>query len=202
MALGFAMSEAETHLHDDDPEAPARPGDAVEDRLATTRLPSLPLTARPPLPPARPPAMTPRPPSPAMSFIPPSAVTHAPTGDTMPPPASVIIPPIAGVPRTSWWRALLASTLPPSAAVDPTETALSPEAPRVMRARIAGALAVLGLASMLTALTLGFRGAPPALMGLPLLASAVVISRCLTGLGLLAVGVTLLRGAERIYFTK
>jgi hypothetical protein len=138
-----------------------------------------------------------------MSFIPPSAVTHAPTGDTMPPPASVIIPPIAGVPRTSWWRALLASTLPPSAAVDPTtETALSPEAPRVMRARIAGALAVLGLASMLTALTLGFRGAPPALMGLPLLASAVVISRCLTGLGLLAVGVTLLRGAERIYFTK
>lgn len=172
------MNEADTTLGHGDPDAYSEP-DAVqasEEHLATTRM-----AAIGPLPPVR---------SPSRS--------SGPVGDRdSAEPAPIETRSLAS-PRTSWWRALLASTLPPPAPAAPT--ALAPIDDRVARQGIAAAAAALGLIVILVALVVGLRGASAALLVSPNVAVALILARAFLAMALMGLGLAFLRAAERVYF--
>jgi hypothetical protein len=184
-----------------------------EDHLATTRLPPLarPLLPPPPLPPPRAPL-----PSTSPSVVPAATAAVSPTIPpppldiggplpTMPPPAAStsdapseppaqpaqrdVDPP--GAVRTSWWRALLTNTVPPSSGAGALQG---------VRMRLAVLTAALGLISFVVALVVGFGGPPQDLLMSSTVAASIVIAHAVMGLGLFAVGLGLLRAAERMYF--
>jgi hypothetical protein len=175
------MTEGLINLVDDDSSQDvqaAHPVSADEDRLATSRL-----QAHAPLPvPSR------RPQSPqatGAAVVPPPRPSY-PTGAGA--PRTMLYPsePPAALPRTSWWRSLIASTLAPAAQEDATAE------------RRAGA-ACIGFAVVfsLTALLVGLRAAPSDAAA-PGIAVAVVLARAALALGLLAFGYALLRMGERL----
>jgi hypothetical protein len=153
-----------------------------DDRLLTTRLPPI----QPP--PMRPPSVPP--PASATPTIPPSMPpSFAPSGTYR----------SDGQPTNSWWRALLATTLPPQAPsvvpeLVPESTAEDRE--RLLRRRIGATCAGMAIGFVILALALGLRGAEPAYS--PAVAAAVVVSRSIVALGFLGFGYALLRMAERV----
>lgn len=101
------------------------------------------------------------------------------------------MPPLAE-PKTSWWRALLASTLgPPSPGITAGDA-------RTVDLRISAICAGAALVLFLVALGVGLAGAPSQT---PAIAVAVVAARSVLALGLLGVAFSLLRMAER-FFTR
>ncbi len=152
-----------------------RPSATPDDHLMTRRMPPI---SPPPMrtlssPP--PPPVIPRMPS----FVPGSvdgAVSRYNTDVTPGPP-----------PRASWWRAMLTATFAPAAGANPVDA-------NALRRRIAATCAGFALALVVLALVLGFRSAPSLE---PAVAAAVVVSRALVALGMIAFGVALLHTAER-----
>jgi hypothetical protein len=173
------MNEGTIHLADEDSasdlDAAARKSAAVDsDRLATTRIAS-----------HATPSPSRRPHVPAMA-VPPPGASHPPVGlategtlpyGTEPPPP---------LPRTSWWRALIASTLAPSASGDD----------KTGTRRIAAACVAFAVLLVPASLVIGLRGEPSA--SSPMLSATIVITRSLLALGVLVFSHNLLRMAERI----
>jgi hypothetical protein len=195
------MSEAQIDLEDDSAAADRVTGyGASDDHLATTRLPSIGGTGRPPLPPARVPSVAPSAgvASP-QAFAPISSHGFAAVG-VLPPAASpaptVQVPRAAPAAHSSWWRALLASTRPPA---DPSAEAGSID-DRAARERIAAASASLGFVIMLLALVVGLREAPIYLLATPVVAASLVLARAGMAIAMFVVGWMCLRAAERMYF--
>ncbi len=188
MALGLAMTVAETPAKHEGERSMS--GD---DHLATTRLPSI---AVGPLPPARVPPSHPPPPHVAPAT--PSGSLPAPSSPPVPafaPAASLSATPRvegARVPTAApWWRALAASVLGPASTVAGAER---------VRAPVAVTCAAFGVASIVLALAVGFRAAPNELLMPSAVAASIVIARALMAVGLLGTGLALLRAAERLYF--
>jgi hypothetical protein len=92
-------------------------------------------------------------------------------------------PPAAAMPRTSWWRSLIASTLTPPSREEES-------ADRRMGKTCVG----LSLGFAFAALLVGLRSAPSEA---PAVAVAVVTARTVVSLALLAFGYGLLRAGER-----
>jgi hypothetical protein len=145
----------------------------AEDRLATSRLQAHVL---PPAPGGRPQV------SPQV-LVPPPRQSY-PTGAAS--PGGMLYPsePPKALPRTSWWRALIASTLSPPAAEE--------QAGRRMGTFTIGTALVFAL----TSLVVGLRGSPEAPSAS--IAIALVVARGALALGLLAFSFALLRVGERL----
>jgi hypothetical protein len=90
----------------------------------------------------------------------------------------------APLPRTSWWRSLIAATMAPPAHEDENADR-----------RVGKAFVGLALGFALVALLVGLRSAPA---DSPAVAVAMVTSRTVVALGLLAFGYALLRMGERL----
>ena len=174
------MTEGLINLVDDDSSQDAVPASSrsvEEDRLATSRLQA---HVPPPVPSRRP--------QPSQSVVVPPARQSYPTGNAS--PGGMLYPsePPAALPRTSWWRALIASTLAP-AALDDSST----------EKRMGAACIGFALVFCLTALLVGLRAAPSdAGAWASGVAVAVVLARGALALGLLAFGYALLRMGERL----
>jgi hypothetical protein len=96
-------------------------------------------------------------------------------------------------PKSSWWRALIASTLPP-----PDRSAVAVDA-RVVDRAVALFCIAMALVLVLVALAIGLREAP-AQPSIPAgVVAALVIARALLALAFLALGAMLLRMAERFF---
>ena len=211
MSVAMAMTAANIRLDEIDDDG-VDSNSAPEDHLATTKMPAI---GQRPLPPARVPSSPPSPP-PIVS-----APTAASSATIPPPPLSVggslpsVPPPLfpmsaertsdeavpqatAGTPPrvapSSWWRALLASAVPPApeAGTEPMGQSL--------RLRLAAFAAGLGLLSFIVAFVVGFRGPPADLLMSSTVAASMVLAHAFMGVGLLAVGLGLLRAAERLAF--
>jgi hypothetical protein len=85
--------------------------------------------------------------------------------------------------------------MPPSAGLS---TAVAAE--HLNRRRLGAGCAVVGLALVVAALVVGLGGPPADLWGSPNVLAAVVLARAIMGVGMLGVGVVLLRMGER-WFT-
>lgn len=173
------------NLVDDDSsrDIPQQGHGEPEDHLATTRLPhelGLRPAGVPPVPGSRPLG--------APQVLVPPARQSYPTGTAS--PGGMLYPSEApaALPRTSWWRSLIASTISPSA----TEEAAS----RRMGTFTIGTALVFAL----TALVVGLRGSPDAPS--PAIAVAMVVARGALALGLLAFSYALLRMGERLLGTN
>jgi hypothetical protein len=175
------MNEGLMNLVDDDSsrDIPQQGHAEPEDHLATTRLPHE-LGFRHAGIPAGPAG---RPLGAPQVVVPPPRQSY-PTGAAS--PGGMLYPSEApaALPRTSWWRSLIASTISPSA----TEEA----AGRRMGTFTIGTALVFAL----TALVVGLRGAPDAAS--PAIAVALVAARGALALGLLAFSYALLRMGERL----
>jgi hypothetical protein len=90
---------------------------------------------------------------------------------------------------------LLASGRPPAGTADAASLD-----ERAARQLVAGASAALGLLMILLGLVVGLREAPVALLSEPGLAASVVLGRAAVSVGMLVVGMTFVRVAERVYF--
>ena len=173
MALRVIMNEANTDVME------GRATD-VHDPAAQSRLPPVP---RPPHLPGRPIS---HPPAPVPAL--PSVQIASDHRELRPAAAPV---------RTSWWQALLATSVPPANGLLQSNGALYPAAARVLERRIALASAIVGLVLLAFAIVaVLWVGSPPAFGGI---GPAVLIARALVSLGVLAVGVTCLRTAERFF---
>jgi hypothetical protein len=146
-----------------------------EDHLATTKMPAI--GQRASFPPARFPSAPPSPPpivsGPAgasSQTIPPPPLTVGGPLPSMPPPlfplagerassdAPAPLIPAAESPRaapTSWWRALLASAVPPA-----PEAGVASALPHALRLRLAAVAVGLGLLAFVVAFAVGFQGPP------------------------------------------
>jgi hypothetical protein len=207
------MTAANIRLDEIDDDG-ADPNFAPEDHLATTKMPAI---GQRPLPQARVPSAPPSPPP----------IVSAPAGGsspTIPPPPPTVGGPLPSVPpplyasaaeRTSeepappkllpdapraapssWWRALLASAVPPARDAGNQVLAQS------LRLRLAGLAAGLGLLSFIVAFVVGFHGPPADLLMSSTVAASIVLAHAFMGVGLLAVGLGLLRAAERLAFAR
>ncbi|HEV3192298.1 MAG TPA: hypothetical protein VGY54_17420 [Polyangiaceae bacterium] len=96
-------------------------------------------------------------------------------------------------PKTSWWRALIASTMPP-----PGRSSLATD-PRAVDRAVALVCGATGLFLFLIALIIGLREAPSQPSVAASVAVAVVIARVLLALAVLAIGAMFLRMAERFF---
>jgi len=171
MALRVIMNEANIDVME------GRATD-VHDPAAQSRLPPVP---RPPHLPGRPIS---HPPAPVPAL--PSVQIASDHRELRPAGATL---------RTSWWQALLATSLPPANGLLQPNGVLYPAAARVLERRIALASAIAGLVLLVFAVVAGlWVGSPPAGIG-----PAVLIMRGLVSLGILAVGVYCLRTAERFF---
>ncbi len=175
------MTEGLINLVDDDSSQDVQggpPGSGEEDRLATSRLQA---HVPPPVPSRRA--------QPPQAAVPPPRPSY-PTGAGA--PRTMLYPsePPAALPRTSWWRALIASTLAPAA---PEEA--------IAERRVGAACIGFAVVFSLTALLVGLRGAPPDAPA-PGIAVAVVLARGALALGLLAFGYALLRMGERLLTSR
>jgi|HubBroStandDraft_1064217.scaffolds.fasta_scaffold221117_2 hypothetical protein len=97
--------------------------------------------------------------------------------NTAPPPA---------LPRTSWWRALISSTLAPPLPLDD----------RTLTRRVGVTCVAVAVVLIFVSLAIGLRGDPSA--SSPMLSFAIVIARAVVALGILALCHSLLRMGERI----
>jgi hypothetical protein len=181
------MSDAQTTEESDteaaaspQPPTPAEPeeaDDSADDHLATVRVASLPPVPRPP-------------PSKRISVPPPLP--------SVPPSMAANGVGAAGSARggpTSWFQSLLASTLPPPAAL-PSGVA----AERQNRRLLAGVCLVVALALVVSGLVVGL-SAPSSDSGpSSSVLAAVVMARALMGVGMLGAGLVFLRMGER-WFT-
>jgi hypothetical protein len=173
------MTEGLINLVDDDSsrDVQGTVGTPGEDHMETSRF-----TAQVPRPGST------RQPSVPQALVVPPPRSSSPTGAI---PQGGLYPsePPAALPRTSWWRSLIASTLAP--------TAPEGEASAQLTGRIC-----LGFALFfsLTALFAGLRGAPLDASA-PSVAVAVVVARVVLALGLLAFAHTLVRMGERFLRT-
>jgi hypothetical protein len=183
------MNEGLMNLVDDDSsrEIPQPVHGEAEDHLATSRLQShdpdvrhVGLGARHAGLPSVP---RPHAPSSPQVLVPPPRQSY-PTSAS--PAAGPLYPSEAprALPRTSWWRALIASTMSPTS----TEEAAGR---RIGMFTIGSALVFA-----LTALVVGLRGSPDAPS--PAIAVAIVVARGALALGLLAFSFGLLRAGERL----
>jgi hypothetical protein len=176
------MTEGLINLVDDDSSQDvqgANPASAEEDRLATSRLQAH----------VTPPVSTRRPQPPQGAVVPPPRPSY-PGGAGA--PRAMLYPsePPAALPRTSWWRSLIASTLAPAAQED------------AISERRAGAACIgFAVAFSLTALLVGLRGAPSDAAA-PGVAVAVVLARAALAIGLLAFSYALLRMGERLLTSR
>lgn len=183
MALRVIMNEANidvmegraTDVHD-----PASSRNDVDERGVVSRLPPVP---RPPHLPGRPIS---HPPAPVPAL--PSVQIASDHRELRP----------AGAPlRTSWWQALLATSLPPANGLLQPNGVLYPAAARVIERRIALVSAIAGLVLVVFAVVAGlWVGSPPAVAGI---GPAVLFMRGIVSVGILAVGVYCLRTAERFF---
>jgi hypothetical protein len=178
------MSEGTINLADDEPssqhEIDPHPSQAVkyeEDRLATTRLPA----SLPPAPASRRAA--------AAVVVPPPGPSVPPFGATAEPTMRYPSEPPVALPRTSWWRTLLDSTLAPPASIDV----------HTLRRRVGVACGVLALAFVAIGLVVGLRAVPGQAVVSPGVAIAVVVARALVALGMLGLGYALMRMGERFF---
>jgi hypothetical protein len=96
-------------------------------------------------------------------------------------------------PKSNWWRALIASTLPP-----PDGSAVAVDS-RVVDRAVALFCAATALVLVLFALVIGLREAPAQPSISAGVAAVVVTARALLALALLALGALLLRMAERFF---
>ena len=187
VALGGIMSDAQTTAESEteeevppQPPTPAEPDEAddtADDHLATVRVASLPPVPRPP-------------PSKRISVPPPLP--------SVPPSTASNGVAAAGAARgapTSWFRSLLASTLPPPAAMPGAMAA-----GRLNRRLLAGVCVVFALALVVSGLVVGL-SAPSSDSGpSSSVLAAVVMARALMGVGMLGAGLVFLRMGER-WFT-
>jgi hypothetical protein len=97
--------------------------------------------------------------------------------------------PPAPLPRTSWWRTLLDSTLAPPAATDS----------HALQRRIGATCGGLALAFVAVALVVGLRGVPSQAAGAPAAAIVVIVARTVIAAGMLGLAYVLLRMGERFY---
>jgi hypothetical protein len=109
------------------------------------------------------------------------------------------VPPPAHAPasRANWWNGLVSAARGASQGGGPE---LAPLDDRAVRERIALASAALGLLMILLALVVGLREAPVSLLSAPLVVASVVVARAAVAVGMLVVGLTFVRAAERVYF--
>ena len=99
--------------------------------------------------------------------------------------------------RTSWWQALLATSVSPANGILQPNGVLYPAAARVLERRIALTTAIIGLVLLVFGVVAGlFVGSPSAIGGI---GAAALIMRGLVSLGILAVAVYCLRTAERFF---
>jgi hypothetical protein len=110
-----------------------------------------------------------------------------------PAPPAAAEPPRAA--PTSWWRALLASAVPPA-----PEAGVPAALPHALRLRVAAIAAGLGLLAFVVAFAVGFHGPPADLLMSSSVAASIVLGHAIMGAGLLVVGLGLLRAAERLAF--
>jgi hypothetical protein len=96
-------------------------------------------------------------------------------------------------PKTSWWRALIASTMPPA---DRSSRAADPQAMDRAAAFVCGATALF---LFLIALIIGLREAPAQPSVAASVAATIVIARVLLALAVMAIGAMFLRMAERFF---
>jgi hypothetical protein len=169
------MDEGLMNLLDDDSsrDIPQHGHGEADDHLATSRLQAH----------LVPPAPGSRPQGPPQVLVPPPRQSY-PTGSAS--PGGMLYPSEApkALPRTSWWRALIASSLAPSASED-------------MAGRRMGTFSIgTALVFALTALVIGLRGSPEAPSSG--VAVALVVARGALALGLLAFSYALLRMGERL----
>jgi hypothetical protein len=173
------------------------PPAAADEQLATTRMP--PLTPPPPLAALPPPARSvsqPPPPSPSLPSI--GALPPLPRPPSFPPASPALAPAFSAMqqppaPRTSWWGALVASTVPPPG------SAVARAAERDVHKRIGGACAGSGIALVLVGLIVGLHGVPADPTMAPVVMASTLVVRGLLALGVLAFAYGLLRMAERFY---
>jgi len=182
------MSEGTIHLADEDSASDldatahkAGPGDA--DRLATNRLVGLAPHAPPPVPGHRPHVQAMAAPPPGVPYPPPGPSTEGSLRyRTEPPPA---------LPRTSWWRGLIASTLAPPAATEATDG-------KARTRRVGAACVYFAMVLVIASLVIGLRGEPSPSSSATVSAT-IVITRSVLALGLLLFGYGLLKTAERLF---
>jgi hypothetical protein len=176
------MNEGLMNLVDDDSsrEIPQPVHGEAEDHLATSRMPSRDPDVRHVGLPSVP---RPHAPSSPQVLVPPPRQSY-PTGVVS--AAGPLYPSEAprALPRTSWWRSLIASTMSPTS----TEEAAG--------RRIGMFTVGSALVFALTALVVGLRGSPDAPS--PAIAVAIVVARGALALGLLAFSFGLLRAGERL----
>jgi hypothetical protein len=101
--------------------------------------------------------------------------------------------PLPQSPKTSWWRALIASTMPEA---DRSSLATHPHATDRAAALVCGATALF---LFLIALMIGLREAPAQPSVAASVAVAIVIARVLLALAVMAIGAMFLRMAERFF---
>jgi hypothetical protein len=154
-----------------------RPSASPDDHLMTRRMPAI------SPPPMRPGTLSSPPPPPAIPRMP----SFVPGIEGVGSAGYSTDAPAGAQPRASWWRALLTTTFAPAASASALDA-------NALRRRMAAACAGLALGLVLLALVLGFRSAPSLE---PAVAAAVVVSRALVALGMIAFGGALLRTAER-----
>lgn len=175
------MNEGLINLVDDDSSRDVQAGGpSEEDRLATSRLQA----HVPPPPPSR------RPAPPGGVVVPPPRQSY-PMGTAS--PGGMLYPsePPAAMPRTSWWRSLIAATLAPAA------NAAAPEDHAERRTVLVGQICVGSAVGMaFVALIVGLRGAPAEASAA--VAVAVVAARAVLALGLLAFAYALLSMGARM----
>ncbi len=175
MALRVIMNEANIDVVE---------GRAADhhDPAASSRLPPVP---RPPHLPGRPIS---HPPAPVPAL--PSVQIASDHRELRPAPSSSPI-------RTSWWQALLATSLPPANGILQPNGVLYPVAARVLERRLALTSATIGLVLLVFGIVTGlFVGSPSAIGGI---GAAAIVTRGLVSLGILAVSVYCLRTAERFF---
>jgi hypothetical protein len=102
--------------------------------------------------------------------------------------------PPSAMPRTSWWRSLIAATLAPTS--PPTsQGAQSTEGEESADRKLGKVCVGLALAFAFAALLVGLRSASG---DVPTIAVALVVSRTVVALSLVAFGYALLRMGERL----
>jgi len=175
------MSEGTIHLADQDSAsdldaAARRSAPADPDRLATVRNP----------PPAPSPGRKPHVPALAVP-PPPGSSPQAPAGFTSDGALRYATEPPPALPRTSWWRALITSTLAPPLPLDE----------RTLNRRLGLACVLASPLLVGLALVIGLRGDPST--SSPTLSFAIIIARALLALGMLAFSHSLLKMGERLF---
>ncbi|MGH7439243.1 MAG: hypothetical protein ACRENE_26455 [Polyangiaceae bacterium] len=181
------MSEGLINLVDDDSSHDVHDAHGQDERLATTRFP--PQSSVPP--PGH--ASGRRPAAPAVGMVVPPARASDPAGAS--PLRGGLYPsePPAPLPRTSWWRSLIASsvTQPSGPEASPSPEALQEES---ADRRVGKTCLGMAFGFALLALLVALRSSPGET---PAVAVAIVTSRTLIALALIAFGYGVLRAGER-----